>query len=651
VSVESASARADDPSSFSRDPVTLAVGLAAFGVLAGALGLAGLSLRPVEAVMVAVLIAFFVVSVLLSPANGLVLLYLVPPLFNGEDGRPYFWLLEVLVYLTVVVGIVIRLRHRQRLVVPHGVLLAMLFASTVVSFPLNLREVWLQLQVSPWSEVLQGVRRADLWDNLFYVRTVLNVASGIGLFVLVVNERWPRERIARLAASIGLVYLATTALGLWCHWRPASPAGAFVTLWLGGPVLEGFQSVGFNMSYFAQYALTYLPLMALPLALTDVAPRWGAAVALLSLIVSGYTIPAAHQRTAYLLFVMEVLLLVAAAVNWRRGRGGRAVLVVGMGALVFTVVGLVVFTPLGHGIVVHVKQLWWNGDPYRVKALSVTWRMFRDEPLLGIGSGRFAGVFSQYDQEPRMQWGSLSAHNIYAQFLAEQGGLGLVSFLLLVGAVVIPAVRSVRRGGQGQTALVFLLISMAGWLAYGCLQYTFLMRSMQGYFWITLGLLLILSEPWRGRPMSKRWLAAIVVAVLVLGSLRVDAALRRPVPVGYAWGLYPGEPGQTLWTRGGAVFNFPANGTLLTLAFSFPMPQVIHRHPQRATVIVDGRPFRQIVFDSPWTWEVVDIPIDKPRGAPVLVQVRVARTVVPAALGINTDTRPLGVLMKPPSWR
>jgi O-antigen ligase len=650
VSVESAAARADDPPSFSRDPVTLAVGLGAIGILAAVLGRTGLPLHPAEAVMAVGLITFFVISVLLSPANGLVLLYLVPPLFNGEDGRPYFWLLEVLVYLTVVVGLVTRLRRRQRLVVPHGILLALFFASTLVSLPLNLREVWLQLQVSPWSEVLQGIRRADLWDNLFYVRTVLNVASGIGLFVLVVNEPWPRERIARLAASIGLVYVVMTALGLWCHWRPAPPPGTFLTLWLGGPLLEGFQSLGFNMSYFAQYALAYLPLMALPLALTDAAPRWAAAIALLSLIVSGYTILAAHQRTAYLLFLMEVLLLVAAAVSWRRTRRGPAVLVLGMGGLVATAVGLVVFSPLGHDMVVHVKQLWSTGDPYRVKALSVTWRMFRDEPLLGIGSGRFAGVFFQYDPEPRMQWGSLSAHNIYAQFLAEQGGLGLASFLLLVGAVVIPAVRSVRRGGQGQTPLVLVLISMACWLTYGCLQYTFLMRSMQGYFWITLGLLLVLSERGFGRPMSKRWLVAIVAAVLVLGSLRVEAGLRRPVPVGYAWGLYPGEPDQIRWTRGGAVFNFPANGTGLTLAFAFPIPQVIHR-PQHVTVIVDGKPFRQIVFDSPWTWEVVDIPVDKPRGTPVLVQVGVSRTVVPAALRINSDTRTLGVLMKPPVWR
>lgn len=39
--------------------------------------------------------------------------------------------------------------------------------STVVSLPLNLNAMWLELQVSSWRDVLEGIPRAELWENLF----------------------------------------------------------------------------------------------------------------------------------------------------------------------------------------------------------------------------------------------------------------------------------------------------------------------------------------------------------------------------------------------------------------------------------------------------------------------------------------------------
>ena len=100
----------------------------------------------------------------------------------------HFWLFELLVYSTLAAGFGGHLWRRRAPVFPHTPLFLLFLLATLVSVPLSLKELWLQIQASPWREVLEGIRRANLWEDLFYVRTVFNVASGIGLAVLVANE-------------------------------------------------------------------------------------------------------------------------------------------------------------------------------------------------------------------------------------------------------------------------------------------------------------------------------------------------------------------------------------------------------------------------------------------------------------------------------
>ena len=640
--------------SITRDPVALVLGLVVVGLVPGGLRAVGLPLQRVQLTTAAVVALFFLLAVLRSPANGLVLLYLVPPLFNGEDGRPYFWLLELLVYATLGAGFAVRLCRRRLPLVPHAPLLLLLLVATVVSVPLTLRELWLQIQVSPWREVLEGIRRADLWEDLFYVRTVFNVASGIGLAVLVANESWSRHRVVRLAVAATLIYAGVAMLGLWCYWFPFAPGRTFAMLWVGGDAMGGFQGLGFNVSYFAQYALPYVPLVVL--ALIESKSAWIRAVAMFGLLVTAYTIPATRQRAAYVLLGLELAALLAAWVLWwRHTRSGRAAaLAIPVGAIVVTLAGVLAFTRVGPDALRRVRELSQQGDAYRRIALSVTRRMFLDEPALGTGSGRFAGEFWRYHPDPAMQYGSLSAHNLYGQFLAEQGTIGLACFLALVTVVVLGAARRAHGHTEQRTVLFLLLTSLGIWLAYGCVQYTFLMRSMQAYFWITVGLLVALAPSTSGTRRWRPWLAALAV-VLILGAVRVNTALHRPVPIGYTWGFHRGEAENPRWTRGGAVLNLPAQGPVLVLSFAFPVAHVTTR-PQRVTVLVDGVEVRRLEvrrlgFRSPSDWEVVEVPIDKALGAPVLVQARVAYSIVPADLGVNADTRRLGVLMKEPSWR
>jgi O-antigen ligase len=587
--------------------------------------------------------------VLASPRNGLTLLLVLPPFFNGEDERSYFFLLEVLVYATLARGLVAYGWHRRRPMVPHAPLLALLFLSTVVSLPLDLKELWLEGQVSTWREIVEGVRRSVMPSTLFYVRTILNVGSGIGLYIIVVNERWTPDAVRRFAWAATLACAAVNVVGLWLYWFPLAANRVFLTLWLGGENTSGFPGLGFNVTLFAQYSIAYLPLAAL--VLVQRGPSWQRVCALLVVLLGACTLVVTYQRAALILLGLELGLTWCAARALAGTATGRARLVSGTVAGVVLVVSVLLsFTPTGPRVGERILALVSQGDAVRVEVLRATGRMLRDYPVLGIGSGRFARFFEYYSPTPEMQFGSWSTHNLYVQFLAEQGVLGLTSFLALLAVVLVPIVRRQGRLGGERPAVLFLLVSLGSWLAFGLLQYTFQMRSMQVYFWIVLGLLVALTRavapPVR---VPGTWMVAVLIGVTVAAGLRAHAVVTRPLPAGYTWGFHDWEPAGIRWTRGGAVTNLAVRGRTVRLALAFPVPAARTR-PQVVSIWLDGRPARQITLERPEEWKIVDLPVAGPIGRDVLLQLRTGYAFVPATSGLGPDTRRLGVMMRPITW-
>jgi hypothetical protein len=302
-------------------------------------------------------------------------------------------------------------------------------------------------------------------------------------------------------------------------------------------------------------------------------------------------------------------------------------------------------SPLGPRVARQLVSKWQAGDIVRTHLLGVTWRIFLEEPLLGIGTGRFFDLFRFYSTRPRMQFGTWSTHFLYAQFLVEQGLLGLLGFGGLLAATLPRAVRAVWRR-TAPPAAVFLLVSLTGWLVYGLLQFTFLMRAMQCYFWIALGLLVGLTGA--ARPLRRvpgRWLLAAGIVVLVLLGVRLHALARWPIAP--AWGLHPSE-GILRWTGGGAWLTLPVEGRTLRITLAGPDPRWTGR-PQEVRVRLDGVPVARLRLDTPG-WRTLDVPVGRPVGVPVRLEIGVAYSFVPAALGLNPDTRRLGVALQPVRW-
>jgi probable O-glycosylation ligase (exosortase A-associated) len=77
----------------------------------------------------------------------------------------------------------------------------------------------------------------------------------------------------------------------------------------------------------------------------------------------------------------------------------------------------------------------------RIRAWQVSWRVFRDHPLLGVGPNNLETVFPAYaDPDQRFR----VAHNSYFELLAECGGPSVLLFLLVLG-VTLARLEQLRR--------------------------------------------------------------------------------------------------------------------------------------------------------------------------------------------------------------
>jgi putative inorganic carbon (HCO3(-)) transporter len=94
------------------------------------------------------------------------------------------------------------------------------------------------------------------------------------------------------------------------------------------------------------------------------------------------------------------------------------------------------------------------------------WRMFRCNPLLGIGLGTFMFNFKKFEITPYGQFIPY-AHNCYLQMAAEIGLIGLIAFLLILILFFYQGIRALNNKNiQNTFSWYVLLASLASILGY-----------------------------------------------------------------------------------------------------------------------------------------------------------------------------------------
>ncbi len=109
------------------------------------------------------------------------------------------------------------------------------------------------------------------------------------------------------------------------------------------------------------------------------------------------------------------------------------------------------------------ERLFTFSGGYRLELWEVAWNQWRDNPLLGDGSG----TFEQYWNEHRpLDHRVRDAHNLYLETLAELGPIGLAALLLALGAPIAAAFGARRHplaAGAFGAYVAFLVHAAVDW--------------------------------------------------------------------------------------------------------------------------------------------------------------------------------------------
>lgn len=214
----------------------------------------------------------------------------------------------------------------------------------------------------------------------------------------------------------------------------------------------------------------------------------------------------------------------------------------------------------------------WSRDQGHLLIWRDTLRMWKDAPITGVGLGAFHTNFIRYagaDLTSKWPQGQVIinyAHNEYLQTLAEGGVIGLVSFLLLLGAFLKscfgplnPQDRILKLGGVALLIQNFFSVDMRFNISFANF---FLLMSLSS------PLSAAPAIPFSSEEKSKRWPFA-VGWILLLGGVIMPAAL-KPYQAQKAVSATPGffdekllEPAKSVEALEKLALDYPTEPAVL----------------------------------------------------------------------------------------
>jgi O-antigen ligase len=87
----------------------------------------------------------------------------------------------------------------------------------------------------------------------------------------------------------------------------------------------------------------------------------------------------------------------------------------------------------------------------RLVLWQMSWDMFRDHPLLGVGMGDYSSEAEQRLAERKVRT-TVDSHNVFLQILATRGLLGFIPFVAYFVVLIASLWRNLRRAAPGSWA-------------------------------------------------------------------------------------------------------------------------------------------------------------------------------------------------------
>ncbi|HZW03979.1 MAG TPA: O-antigen ligase family protein [Anaerolineaceae bacterium] len=362
---------------------------------------------------------------------------------------------------------------------------------------------------------LRKTLRRESWRPLF--KSPLMMGALLLLGWSFASFLWAGDRTAAaqgMLTQLQLFFLALLAIDLAVSWERS--VWVVRLLVLGGLIAAGFSleqyyvqgirragdGVSGGINYTASFLVTLLP-FAFYLIRARTGGFWtflGALYVPLGVV----AVTVSFSRSSYILLVIVLVVHTWLLLRTRARRGW-----------VFLLGGLIVaafITAPKEAVNERVQTIspllasWFSPTESEAQAADarafhwqVGFEMFKDSPVLGVGSSNFGIQFLSYQFEvpgpPDFFLNPRSAHSSYVGLLTELGPLGLGLFVFILGAALLNLVRArgwLRQGGAAETRL-YLVEAFFYALVFQVLYGWALNTHMNKNFWLILAMSVALA--------------------------------------------------------------------------------------------------------------------------------------------------------------
>jgi len=131
----------------------------------------------------------------------------------------------------------------------------------------------------------------------------------------------------------------------------------------------------------------------------------------------------------------------------------------------------------------------------RVALTEFSLYLFSSHPLIGVGAGTFVSRLGQAQDFIQDFGDPIDAHGFGQKILAEQGIVGIVFFLFLLGRILqtlFGAVRTLEPGSDGRRTVLFLSLGALGLIVYEVFNTTYYSPKL----WLPIGVALAAIPVW-----------------------------------------------------------------------------------------------------------------------------------------------------------
>jgi O-antigen ligase len=419
------------------------------------------------------------------------LLYAEHLLFGANRGD--LSLLFAVIHLLALAGLIAFTRGREPQTpamwlpaIPLGVVFAIGLVSTLPLGPPLAHPLW---------AYAPGTRGTISLDPAATRLELVKLAGLAALFVLGAGFGARRETAERLAAYVGYAGI------LYCAWSffawITTPTSIFGTPRPYGVDRLGGSFLSSNTAATLFAALSVMALLALMRPFTrtrragesrrldELTALWPEA---LLLVLALSCLLMTVSRGGLIAFVAASLVSIG-CLAWikssQRSLTGGFVAVVSL--LLFATA--VVFLVSGERTAARLIQT----DPLnndRLEVFAAFWPTIKASPWLGYGLGSFSSInFLSITGQNALALGVIgAAHNVYLQWLLQEGAPGALAMFGCVGVVLAVTVRGAARRATQQTLVISCLAVAVVFAVHGLVDYALEVPSMTAFFALILGL-------------------------------------------------------------------------------------------------------------------------------------------------------------------